>query len=265
VPLDPLRTFHHYVMTHGFGQPSREGKKNPLQLRVSFGSEEYERRNHRLRNFKKENSDRESRIEDKNEAKTCFGFAKYEHRGDGSVEWRPVFVTRPEDYGEAKRKYQVEWVFTPSLSQEPELIDEDKVVLAPTNPQIRGAGSLEHMEILMQAKKLHEVEQLDESAITVRLNEILTKKYERQKKAEEDRGVKDVRPKPVPISEMDVKYFLASRNVEAEAQGMEMNPEPSEAGTSSAAVGGSAALGGRGFGSFFSTSPPGAGTGLGRS
>jgi len=228
-PLDPLRTFNHYVMTHGFGMSSRDGKKNPLQLRVSFGSEDYARRNHRFRTFKKENADMDLRLEERNESKTCFGFAKYLHKEDGdSVEWRPVVVTRPDDYGEASRRYQVEWVYTLSCKGGAlELIDEDKVVLAPANPKIRGAGSLEHMEILMQAKRLHDgsadgkVLPMDDKAITAELNRILMAKYERTRKAEEDRGVKEARPKPVPISEMDVKYFLKSRNVEAEAAGLD--------------------------------------------
>eukprot|EP00444_Apocalathium_aciculiferum_P007638 CAMPEP_0183416040 /NCGR_PEP_ID=MMETSP0370-20130417/23512_1 /TAXON_ID=268820 /ORGANISM="Peridinium aciculiferum, Strain PAER-2" /LENGTH=954 /DNA_ID=CAMNT_0025599531 /DNA_START=18 /DNA_END=2883 /DNA_ORIENTATION=+ len=181
-PLDTIRTFEHYKAMYGFGL------ELPQRLRIVEGTEEYETKNTRYRQFQEEQKSWSQHVDSLNTEAECFGWAKYTHRNDGgSVEWRQAIVNRPEMAIDGKRTYKTWFINTansvragavPGQTAKEDLDFED-VLLAPPNARIFASGHAEHQEFLDKAKMLRDTEGFKEAEIAARLNAEMKQRYGR--------------------------------------------------------------------------------------
>jgi len=94
-PLDPTWTFEQYSSRFGFGDPA--GIFPPF-LHVVEETEMLKHRNLRYRNFVNRRRALGVRVEDTDDERQVFAWARYIHKGDGGLtEWRPSIVSGPAD------------------------------------------------------------------------------------------------------------------------------------------------------------------------
>jgi len=200
-PLDPARSFAQY---HQFGF----GRQHPQQLRVVEATESYKTMNLRYKVFEEELT--RQGFQDINDRERCFGWGKYAHRGDGSTEWRPSFISKSQVSGGT---YTGRWIFEPGPrpegvppgagigqlspsspsgpgSEEYVDLDRTQVLLAPRCPKFDDQVFPEHKQYLDQAKLLRASGKSDWEIETV-LNKLLDDKwdeYKAQNNIEDDSG-----------------------------------------------------------------------------
>lgn len=171
-PLDPTRTFDQYNPRFGFG---REGSP-PQILRVVEATEKYKMTNLNYQAFERERN--KKLMIDTNEKESCFGYAKYTHKGDKSEEWRPALIRQSN--GDAKQdplksEYSVSWLVPPAEEDKKKTLDRTGVLLAPKMPQMDHYVDPQHEQVLGQARSLRQIGKSDYE-IEVMLNKILEEK-----------------------------------------------------------------------------------------
>merc|ERR1711920_1058101 len=124
-------------------------------------------RNNRYREFDQEKARMRLRVQDTNNDKSCFGYARYVHPGDAnSSEWRQAIVERQTENtsGEGKRfKATFLHVTDDGIRGAADDLDEGSVLLAPAVPRILGSSAVEHQELLTRVHQLYEEEGMTEN------------------------------------------------------------------------------------------------------
>jgi len=143
-PLDPARNFAQYQQFN-FGRSS-------VMLRVVEETPTYKAQNLRYKLFEEEQT--KLTYQERDEPKTCYGWAKYTHETDSTSEWRQAFISRTE----AKEKpWLAAWIFAPQDKNavpgldRKEAKDRREVLLHPRLPKMDDQVTPEHEEILKQA------------------------------------------------------------------------------------------------------------------
>eukprot|EP00928_Gymnodinium_smaydae_P014043 TRINITY_DN15093_c0_g5_i1.p1 TRINITY_DN15093_c0_g5~~TRINITY_DN15093_c0_g5_i1.p1 ORF type:complete len:3429 (-),score=728.45 TRINITY_DN15093_c0_g5_i1:188-10474(-) len=200
-PLDTIRTFNHYARQHGFGVADKT-----FQLRIAEGTEAYKLKNTRYRSFDEDMKKRSVTVRDENTSTKCYGYVKYIHLDDGSTEWRPALLEKPEGYAAGTFKASYIYSTPRRLAQEtgPEAasfdVREEEVLLAPANPKLLSVNILAHKEFLAKAPALLE-RGFGEKEILEVLNAEIHAKYAGAGSAE---GAQ----KPEAISAAELQNFL---------------------------------------------------------
>jgi len=221
-PLEPTRTFRQYPMFHF-------DKVNPQQIRIMEATENYKLMNRRYKEFDEEGN--VIRFEDTNDADQCYGFAKYSHKADGSIEWRPAMIS--ERKLDEKQKavieekdipYGVDWCYKPfrgmrekdgkEKQEEPEEHTAEEVSLAPKVPKMQNNFSEAHKEVLVQAPTLRQLGRTDWE-IEAELNKSMMELWASKNRKLKSRG-ETAMPQPTKIRVETVRAWMAKHLREQE-------------------------------------------------
>jgi len=202
-PLDTERSFQQYVSMFGFG-------KQKQVLRIVEATEGYKAVNLRYKTWAAERLN--VGLRDLNDARHCFGYAKYTHRADGnSVEWRPAYIGKSAT--DPAANFRVKWVFDPPREFNPPAEEAEEegvemprssVLLAPRLARFDDQTHPLHKEILGQAKLLRMSGKSDWE-IEANLNKVMDAKWEEMKKNNE---VQDTSQKPPRITVDQIRLFV---------------------------------------------------------
>jgi len=215
-PLDPARSFAQYT------QFFQRGMRQAVMLRVVEETPSYKAQNLRYKLFEEEQN--KLSYQDRDDKKTCYGWAKYTHQADGSMEWRPAFISRSD---ENAKLFNAQWVFEPrpadadggrsssatKTNNMPQEVDtsvdlaRDGVLLQPRVPKLEDDVNEEHREFLQQAVLLRSSGKSDWE-IEVTLNKLLNDKFNSQKQTSETRKAPD------PITVDEIRLFLQRKEEE---------------------------------------------------
>jgi len=213
-PMEPTRTFNQYPQYHF-------DVKTPQQLRIVEATESYKLLNLRYKEF--ENDRGKKRFEDTDTETDAYGFAKYKHLADSSVEWRPSIVTNDEK----KQGYNVDWCFKPFRGDakpgEPaeRPLPAGDVMLAPRVPLMEDNFDPAQLEFLEQAKTFRSMGKSDWD-IEAQLNKQMNEKWMHSKKSSKQG---ESAPKPPKITVDIIRTYitrqdtLAQQKDSAEAEG----------------------------------------------
>jgi hypothetical protein len=233
-PLEPTRTFRQYPMFHF-------DKAVPQQIRVMEATENYKLLNRRYKEFEEESN--QVRFEDTNNEKLAYGFAKYIHKADDSVEWRPAMISErkleekdlaqlaPEDI-----PYGVEWCYKPFKGMHhiedgagnkkkttkevkedpPEEHKANEVSLVPKVPMMQNNFNPAHAEVLVQAPILRQLGRSDWE-IEAELNKSMLDMWaSRNRKIRSKDKEAPLTPQPVKIRVETVRAWMAKHLREQE-------------------------------------------------
>jgi len=218
-PLDPARSFAQYT------QFFQRGMKQAVMLRVVEETPSYKAQNLRYKLFEEEQN--KLGYEDRDDKKTCFGWAKYTHSEDGSMEWRPAFISRSE---QDNKLFNAQWVFDPrsggadirtsisttTVGQAEDQVDSsvdlsrEGVLLQPRVPKLEDDVNEEHREFLQQAVLLRTSGKSDWE-IEVTLNKLLNDKFDLEKQKGETG-----RKQPDPITVDEIRLYLQRKEEEGQ-------------------------------------------------
>jgi hypothetical protein len=236
-PLEPFRTFNHYVGIYGFGMHAQQ------RLRISEGTDNYKIKNTRYRNFERDLKQWGLTVRNVDTEHECFGYARYTHQMDGgSSEWRPAIIERKEDSGQgasAGDRFKADFCY--AVPQRVALEDQgamasdaakieiksDETLLAQSVPKILGSTNLQHQEFLAYVQGLH-TKGLNAQEICQKLNRQLEERVKEMKAT----GAKDQATPPPPITILEIQHHLRL----LEASGLlvvdETAPTPAASGSS---------------------------------
>lgn len=225
-PLDDTRTFNDYKAIAGFGG-IKDGRPEEVRLKVTEVNDAYFMKNHQFREFDEKRKAMNSRIEETNNDKACFGYVRYEHQSDGpSFEWRPALLQKVETQTDRQR-FKAEYLYARpnanragarGLSPEEaaiqamhEEVDQDRVVLAPAHPKFLGSGDFIHQDLLMKAPKMFE-QGMSEKDIADNLNKTMMADFDKNRQQIESAtsdSAKAFKPtKPTLITAAEVRSYL---------------------------------------------------------
>jgi hypothetical protein len=207
-PLDPSRTFEMYRQRYQFGG------RNPVKVRIMEATEKLKMVNLMYKEFEKERNKKLS--VDMNSDEKCFGWAKYKHEQDDSIEWRRAFIANAKDSKDAKQdgsaQYAVTWLARTAASKvqaektkTPPTMDRGSVLLQPRLPKMDHYVNPAHENVLAQAKGLRAMGKTDYDIETM-LNKILEDEH---KPGSGTDKTKASTPKPPRITVDIIKNYLA--------------------------------------------------------